>query len=183
MSQHQRKSIKNSHLVMFCFGVFTDAYTLHDSGVPPTTPNGKSPAKIGARNSSFASFDLGVGVRLRRRPSQPDAKARSRGRNTRITRADFRWVFSCSGWVSYKPHRKRDELFVFVQNLYIINIDDVAASVMSKQLQRVREGQSFVIIISIYIYSIGITDHGIYFILFFLCCTRRRRSASQRIFS
>ena len=81
--------------------------------VPPTTPNGKNPAKIGARNSSFASFDLGVGVRLQEQFLQPDAKARSRGRNIRITRADFRWVFSCSGWVSYRPHRKRDELLLF----------------------------------------------------------------------
>ena len=69
-------------------------------------------------------------------------------------------------------------LFVFVQNLYIINIDDVAASVMSKQLQRVREGQSFVIIISIYIYSFGITDHGIYFILSSLLYTKTTLSVS-----
>ena len=83
------------------------------------TPHGterKNPAKIGGRNSSFASFDLGVGVRLRTRCSQPDAKARRRGRNTRITPPDFRRVFSCSGWVSYKPHRKRDELFMFYKS-------------------------------------------------------------------
>ena len=30
-----------------------------------------------------------------------------------ITRADFRRVFSCSGWESYRPHRNRDELSVF----------------------------------------------------------------------
>jgi hypothetical protein len=55
------------------------------------------------------------------------------------------------------------------------------ASVMSKQLQRVREGQSFVIIISIYIYSIGITDHGIYFILSFFSVVHE--DDAQRIFS
>ena len=71
----------------------------------------ENPAKIGARNSSFASLDLGVGVRLQERFLQPDAQARSRGRNTRITLGNFRRVFSCSGWVSYKPHRKRDELY------------------------------------------------------------------------
>ena len=83
------------------YGGLRDASILHDSGVPPTTPKWKNPAKIGARNSSFASFDLRVGVRLRGPAPQPDAQARSRGRNTRITRADFRWVFFCSGWVSY----------------------------------------------------------------------------------
>jgi hypothetical protein len=51
----------------------------------PTVQDRKNPAKIGARNSSFASFDLGVGVRLRGSTLQPDALARSRGRNTRIT--------------------------------------------------------------------------------------------------
>ena len=95
------------------YGDLRDAYILHDSGVPPTTRKWKNPAKIGARNSGFASFDLKVGVRLRARCSQPDAKARSRGRNTRITLGDFRGVFSCSGWVSYRPHRKRDELIPY----------------------------------------------------------------------
>ena len=37
----------------------------------------KNPAKIGGRNSSFASLDLGVGVRLQGRALQPDALARS----------------------------------------------------------------------------------------------------------
>ena len=74
----------------------------------------QNPAKIGGRNSSFASFDLGVGVQLRGSTPQPDAQARSRGRNTRITRANFRGVFSCSGWVRYGPHRKRDELRMIV---------------------------------------------------------------------
>ena len=83
---------------------------------------GKNPAKIGGRNSSFASFDLGVGVRLQGRALQPDAQARSRGRNTRITRADFRGVFFCSGWVSYKPHRKRDELLLLVFLLTVYSI-------------------------------------------------------------
>ena len=67
----------------------------------PTYVEEKKPAKIGARNSSFASSAFGVGVRLREPFSQPDAQARSRGRNTRITRGDFRGVFSCSGWVGY----------------------------------------------------------------------------------
>ena len=57
----------------------------------------KNPAKIGARNSSFASFDLGVGGRLRGPPSQPDAQARSRGRNARLTPADSRGVSHVRG--------------------------------------------------------------------------------------
>jgi hypothetical protein len=57
--------------------VYTPEFT-----VRAHTMDRQSPVKIGARNSSFASFDLGVGGRLRGSASQPDAQAHSRGRNT-----------------------------------------------------------------------------------------------------
>ena len=58
---------------------------------PPRT--WKNPAKIGARNSSIAPTATCLGVRLRRPPSQPASNSQVETRKTRVTPADFRWVF------------------------------------------------------------------------------------------
>ena len=46
-----------------------------------------------ARNSGIAPTATCLGVRLPTRCSQPDSNSQVETRKTRITRADFRWVF------------------------------------------------------------------------------------------